>query len=197
MLRPAASKSPGGMSSNSPPTAGEGKGRGQPTAGGAEPPGTFERHVRSRGPNSTATIAKAMVAATSAIARGTARGRSPVSRGRTSLVRRNHRFRYGCRLESPPLAASAAPSQVRLLPGTNALGGLRKSGHRPGRPDPGSRCGQPDGRVGDRRGSAPRRKRPAPAPVSPVPSYALTYGTRCRYFRRCPRPTSGSPRAGD
>src|ERR1700686_3450240 len=95
LLSPAASKSPGGISANVPPTSGEGRGSGQPAAGGAEPPGTIERHVRSRGPNSTATIAKARIAATSAIA---ARGRSSGSRVRTLLLRGNHTFRYGRRL---------------------------------------------------------------------------------------------------
>src|ERR1700682_817190 len=94
MLSPAASKSPGGMSANMPPTSGEGRGSGQPAAGGAEPPGTIERHVRRRGPNSTATIAKARTAATRAIARGC----GSVSRVRTLLLRGNHPFRYGRRL---------------------------------------------------------------------------------------------------
>ena len=75
-----------------PPTSGEGRGSGQPKAGGAEPPGTIERHVRSRGPNSTATIAKARIAATSAIA---ARGCSSVSRVRTLVLRVTIRFVTG------------------------------------------------------------------------------------------------------
>jgi len=74
---------------------GKGEAAGNRRRAGAEPAGTIERHVRSRGPNSTATVAKARIAATSAIA---ARGRSSVSRVRTLRLRGSHPFRYGRRL---------------------------------------------------------------------------------------------------